>query len=48
LNTRVALRGETEWDQFAENLLKGLSQRFDRMGASVGHVKILLESGVPA
>ncbi|HNY28746.1 MAG TPA: GTP-binding protein [Candidatus Sumerlaeota bacterium] len=45
LNTRVVLRGETEWDRFAENLLKGLSQRFDRMGASVGHVKILLESG---
>jgi G3E family GTPase len=45
LNASIALRGEAEWNRFAETLLKGLSQRFDRMGASVGHVKILLESG---
>lgn len=46
LNATIALRGEpTEWNVFAENLLKGLSQRFDSIGASVGHVKLILEAG---
>jgi hypothetical protein len=46
LNAAIALRGEpTEWNVFAENLLKGLSQRFDSIGASVGHVKLILEAG---
>ena len=46
LNATIALRGEpAEWDFFAESLLKGLSQRFDSIGASVGHVKLILEAG---
>lgn len=46
LNAIVTLRGEpTEWKGFAETLLSDLSQRFDSMGASVGHVKLMLESG---
>jgi hypothetical protein len=46
LNATITLRGErTEWNTFAERLLSDLSQRFDRMGASVGHVKLMLEDG---
>lgn len=47
LNATFTLRGgePTEWNIFAESLLCGLSQRFDSMGASVGHVKLMLESG---
>jgi len=46
LNATIALRGETtEWNVFAENLLKGLSQRFDNVGAAVGHVKLIIEAG---
>ena len=46
LNATFTLRGEqTEWNLFAERLLMGLSQRFDNMGASVGHVKLMIESG---
>jgi hypothetical protein len=46
LNATITLRGEpTEWNLFAESLLSGLSQRFDSMGASVGHVKLMVEAG---
>lgn len=46
LNATIALDGKpTEWKSFAQRLLSGLSRRFDRMGASVGHVKIMIESG---
>ena len=46
LNATFVLRGKpTEWNVFAESLLKGLSQRFDSMGASVGHVKLIVEAG---
>jgi G3E family GTPase len=46
LNATITLRGEpTDWNLFAESLLSGLSQRFDNMGASVGHVKLLVETG---
>jgi hypothetical protein len=46
LNATFVLRGKpTEWNVFAESLLKGLSQSFDGMGASVGHVKLIVEAG---
>lgn len=46
LNATFALRGEpTEWNPFAENLLSGLNQRFGNMGASIGHVKLMVEAG---
>lgn len=46
LNAAFTLRGEpTEWNLFAERLLSGLSQRFDSMGAPVGHVKLMVEAG---
>ncbi|OGV70926.1 MAG: cobalamin synthesis protein P47K [Lentisphaerae bacterium RIFOXYA12_FULL_48_11] len=46
LNATVMLRGEpTEWNAFAEALLSGLSQRFDSMNASVGHVKLMISVG---
>ena len=38
-------RDQTEWNLFAERLLMGLDQCFDDMGASVGHVKLMIESG---
>ncbi|HNX55430.1 MAG TPA: hypothetical protein PKO30_07585, partial [Prolixibacteraceae bacterium] len=34
-----------DWDAFARQLMQRLSSQFDAMGASVGHVKILVESG---
>lgn len=46
LNTTIELSGkETDWDAFARELMQNLSQQFDSMKASVGHVKILIESG---
>ena len=45
LNATVSLRGKSiNWDQFAQNLLNGLSQHLDNLGASVGHVKLLVEA----
>lgn len=45
LNSTVELSGEAvNWDVFAQNLMKDLSRQFDALDASVGHVKILLES----
>ncbi len=46
LNSTIELSGEsTNWDIYTKNLLKDLSKRFYSMGVSVGHVKIILESG---
>lgn len=46
LNATIMLHGEpTEWNLFARSLLSGLSQRFDSMGASVGHVKLIIKAG---
>jgi G3E family GTPase len=46
LNTTIELSGqETDWDAFARELMQNLSVQFDTMKASVGHVKILIESG---
>lgn len=46
LNATFALRGESaNWNAFAETLLNELSQRFDSMGASVGHLKLMVEAG---
>jgi len=46
LNSNIELSGETtNWDAFARNLLKDLSQQFDSFNATVGHVKLILEAG---
>lgn len=46
LNTTIELSGNSvDWDAFAQTLMQSLSKQFDSMGASVGHVKILVESG---
>lgn len=46
LNSAIELSGEpTDWDTFARNLMQNLSQEFDSRKASVGHVKIILETG---
>jgi hypothetical protein len=46
LNATILLTGEpTDWDSFARNFLSSLSQQFDSMEASVGHVKMMLEAG---
>ncbi len=46
LNTTIELSGvETDWDGFARELMQNLSHQFDSMKASVGHVKLLIESG---
>lgn len=46
LNSTLELTGTAaDWDAFAQQLMQHLSGQFDAMGASVGHVKILVESG---
>jgi G3E family GTPase len=46
LNSTIELTGSSvNWDVFARELMQSLSLQFDAMGASVGHVKILVESG---
>ena len=46
LNSHIELSGEmTNWDAYASNLLKDLSRQFDKINASVGHVKLILEAG---
>jgi Putative GTPases (G3E family) len=46
LNSTIELSGSNiDWDAFAQTLMHSLSKQFDSVGASVGHVKILLESG---
>jgi len=46
LNATVALHAASpDWTRFAEQLLRALSQRFDTLGAAVGHVKLLVSAG---
>jgi G3E family GTPase len=47
LNGTVRLNStaETDWDAFAYRFLAALSERFDKAGYPVGHVKIIAESG---
>jgi G3E family GTPase len=46
LNSTIELSGEsTNWDIFARDLMKDFSHQFDTLKASVGHVKIMLQSG---
>lgn len=46
LNSTIELTGNSvDWDAFTRKLMQKLSVRFDALSASVGHVKILLESG---
>ncbi|MCG6190278.1 GTP-binding protein [Maribellus maritimus] len=46
LNSTIELSGKSiDWDIFARNLLCGLSKKFDNLDTSVGHVKLILESG---
>jgi len=46
LNATILLRGEkVDWNVFAGKFLSGLSQRFDNMGASIGHVKLMIDAG---
>ncbi len=45
LNSTIELSGKSvNWDTFAQTLMQSLSNQFDALNASVGHVKILLES----
>ncbi|WP_227017727.1 GTP-binding protein [Sinanaerobacter chloroacetimidivorans] len=45
LNATVELQSEnTDWDHFKENFLHSLSRRFDRLNATVGHVKVFVET----
>lgn len=45
LNSTIELSGiSVDWDVFARELMQRLSRQFDEMEASVGHVKILIES----
>lgn len=46
LNSTIELSGNSvDWDVFAWNLLSDFSKQFDGQSASVGHVKLILESG---
>lgn len=46
LNSTIELSSNSvDWDNFARDLMQSLSSQFDAMGASVGHLKILVESG---
>ncbi|MEI6679278.1 MAG: GTP-binding protein [Mariniphaga sp.] len=46
LNSTIELTGHAvDWDLFASDLMQSFSRQFDAMEASVGHVKILIESG---
>jgi len=45
LNATFRLQSSlTNWNDLAEKLLRALSRRFDAMGASVGHVKVVFEA----
>jgi G3E family GTPase len=45
LNSTIELSGNSvDWDTFAHQLMQRLSSQFDALGASVGHVKILVET----
>ena len=46
LNATMVLQGgSTQWEPFVRSFLMGLSHDFDRTGAAVGHVKVMIESG---
>ena len=46
LNMAVTLRGaEVNWREFSLSLLAGLSDELDAINATVGHVKLILQSG---
>ena len=46
LNTTIEITGApTDWSTFARNLMQDLSRQFDGSNSSVGHVKIILETG---
>ena len=46
LNSTIELSGDlVDWDTFAHKLMQSISLQFDSLNASVGHVKILIESG---
>lgn len=45
LNSTIRLKGEAaDWDAFIRRFMLALSQKFDSMKASVGHVKMMLEA----
>ncbi len=45
LNSTIALTGDSvDWDKFSKEFLKQLSQKFDRIEAAVGHVKLLVKT----
>ena len=46
LNATVMLLSEepTDWSEYAESFLGGLGEKFDRLKASVGHVKLIIEA----
>lgn len=46
LNATISFSGkETDWDLFSKDLMNQMSRNFEQAKASVGHVKIMLESG---
>jgi len=46
LNSTITFKGKpTDWDDFSRRFMHGLSREFDKIGASVGHVKMMLENG---
>lgn len=46
LNATFRINGaQTNWGDFASTFLNALSRRFDALGASVGHVKLMIEAG---
>lgn len=46
LNSTIELRGESvDWDVFAQKFLCDLSEQFDKQNKTVGHIKLILESG---
>ncbi len=46
LNCTIELSGlRADWNKFARQFLSNLSRQLDHMNASVGHVKLILESG---
>ena len=46
LNGTVALMSEkpVDWSEYAESFLGGLGKKFDKLKASVGHVKLIIET----
>lgn len=45
LNSTIELTGSSvDWDAFARDLMQSLSRGFDELKASVGHVKIMVET----